>query len=100
MFLAFLGPRNPLNAINRRNDIFYGISHYAWPIQKLLILYVPGITRMALTAVALPLAVAGYLSWHLVEKVAIGARSANGAGRLVSGSSAEHAPTPAAPRRL
>lgn len=82
LYVAFLGPRSPLNAINRRTDISYGVYLYAWPIQKLLILHLPGIAPMALTALALPLAViAGFLSWHLVEKVAIRARPAGGVPR-------------------
>ena len=84
LYLAFLGPRSPLNAINRRTDISYGVYLYAWPIQKLLILYLPGIAPMALTALTLPLAViAGFFSWHLVEKIAIRVRPARGLRRPV-----------------
>ncbi|RWO92535.1 acyltransferase [Mesorhizobium sp.] len=72
LYLAFLNENSVLNSINRRNDISYGVYLYAWPIQKLLIMYVPAITPTQLTILTLPIAVcAGFLSWHLVEKRAI-----------------------------
>jgi peptidoglycan/LPS O-acetylase OafA/YrhL len=72
LYLAFLGARNPLNALNRKNDISYGVYLYAWPIQKLLIMHVPGISPAQLTMMTVPLAFcAGFLSWHLVEKAAV-----------------------------
>ena len=55
-------------AFSRRGDPTYGIYIYAYPIQQTLVL--AGLTTMgSLLAASLPLAVlAGYCSWHFVEK--------------------------------
>jgi peptidoglycan/LPS O-acetylase OafA/YrhL len=72
LYLAFVAGRSFWSDLNRRNDISYGIYLYAWPIQKLGILYVPAIAPIQLTAVTIPLAAgAGLISWHLVEKHAL-----------------------------
>jgi peptidoglycan/LPS O-acetylase OafA/YrhL len=54
---------------NRLPDISYGIYLYGWPVQKLLIWYIPAISPWILTASAsLIVIILGYASWHLVEK--------------------------------
>lgn len=54
--------------INNRDDISYGVYLYAWPVEKLLILY--GSTALIATGAATFAAACalGWLSWHLVEK--------------------------------
>ena len=63
-------PRLRLRHFGRRGDFSYGIYLYAFPIQQLLILYVPlARSPWANAAIAWPLAIlAGAASWHLVEK--------------------------------
>ncbi len=61
-----------LRNVNARNDMSYGVYLYAWPIEKLLIMYFGFTSMFALGAMTLALAfVAGYLSWILVEKPAV-----------------------------
>lgn len=77
LYLAFASASSVWSAINRDADISYGIYLYAWPIQKLLIFYVPVITPTCLTLFTIPLAAtAGFLSWHIVEKRALRLRPA------------------------
>jgi peptidoglycan/LPS O-acetylase OafA/YrhL len=72
LYLAFAASGSFWSDLNRKNDISYGIYLYAWPIQKLGILYLPAIAPIQLTAVTIPLAAgAGLMSWHLVEKHAL-----------------------------
>jgi peptidoglycan/LPS O-acetylase OafA/YrhL len=53
----------------RHGDFSYGIYLYAFPIQQLLAMTVPGISPLLMFATATPLAVvSGLLSWHIVEK--------------------------------
>jgi peptidoglycan/LPS O-acetylase OafA/YrhL len=53
----------------RHGDFSYGIYLYAFPIQQLIAMTVPGISPMLMFAAATPLAVlSGLLSWHIVEK--------------------------------
>jgi peptidoglycan/LPS O-acetylase OafA/YrhL len=53
----------------RHGDFSYGIYLYAFPIQQLLAMTVPGISPMLMFATATPLAVlSGLLSWHIVER--------------------------------
>jgi len=58
-----------LSRFNLLPDISYGIYLYAWPVQKLLIWYVPGISPWALAVAAGFISMLlGYASWRLVEK--------------------------------
>lgn len=58
-----------LNAIGTKTDISYGVYLYAWPIQILIIKYIPNIHPHVLSLVTIFLAgILGYLSWSFVEK--------------------------------
>lgn len=58
-----------VSGFNLLPDMSYGIYLYGWPVQKLLVWYIPAISPWSLFVVAsLMAAVLGYLSWHLVEK--------------------------------
>jgi peptidoglycan/LPS O-acetylase OafA/YrhL len=75
-WFAFLKNTPRLNRINNKTDISYGIYLYAWPIQSLLIKFVPGITPlpvMILTTVSA--AALAYVSWRLIEKPSLSLRS-------------------------
>jgi peptidoglycan/LPS O-acetylase OafA/YrhL len=78
-YLLFYFAFHPAVRLDRwahRGDFSYGIYLYAFPLQQLLILYIPFLRTkplfygpMLLFALALPLSVAcGALSWHLAEK--------------------------------
>jgi peptidoglycan/LPS O-acetylase OafA/YrhL len=52
-----------------RNDISYGVYLYAWPIQILMVWYDPAINPWLVSVVAIIGAcMAGFASWHLIEK--------------------------------
>jgi peptidoglycan/LPS O-acetylase OafA/YrhL len=64
---------SPARRFHRFGDPSYGIYIYSFPIQQLLVL-VPFIARSAVPLVissAILATVAGYLSWHLVERPAM-----------------------------
>ena len=70
--VAALGSGTILARINNRNDISYGVYLYAWPIEKTLLwfgfsrnLFVLGFATFVLAAIA------GTISWFLVEKPAM-----------------------------
>jgi len=68
-WFAFLKCTPRLNRINKETDVSYGVYLYAWPIQNLLIKFVPGITPllvMILTTISA--AALAILSWNLIEK--------------------------------
>ncbi|MCU0754535.1 MAG: acyltransferase [Xanthomonadales bacterium] len=55
-----------------RDDPSYGLYLYGFPVQQLCLSLTPGLTPMALTALALPLAgLLGWCSWRLVEAPAL-----------------------------
>lgn len=50
-------------------DFSYGIYLYAFPLQQLLLYWIPSLTPLRLLALSLPVSVFfGFLSWHLVER--------------------------------
>lgn len=54
--------------VDRNVDISYGLYLYAWPVQNLLIRWVPGITALEVLAISAVVAVIlGSLSWLLIE---------------------------------
>jgi peptidoglycan/LPS O-acetylase OafA/YrhL len=57
-----------LGAIGSKVDLSYGVYLYAWPIQKLLIQFVPGILPWTVTALTSGIAIVfAYASWTFVE---------------------------------
>jgi peptidoglycan/LPS O-acetylase OafA/YrhL len=75
-WFAFLKDTPRLNRINNATDISYGTYLYAWPIQSLLIEFVPGITPLPVVILTTVSAAAlAYLSWRLVEKPCLSLRS-------------------------
>jgi peptidoglycan/LPS O-acetylase OafA/YrhL len=68
-WFSFLKSAPRLNRINNETDVSYGIYLYAWPIQNLLIKFVPGITPLLVMILTTISAVAlAILSWNLIEK--------------------------------
>lgn len=80
LFWFALGLKSEFLAeMNNRNDISYGTYLYAWPISAGLIYFFSIVSPISLFLLTLPLALlAGFLSWHLVEKraVSLGKRAA------------------------
>lgn len=65
-WLAFL-PKLPLP--RWLADYSYGIYLYGWPVQQVIAMMAPGLSPVAMAAIALPLSwLCGAASWHLVEK--------------------------------
>jgi peptidoglycan/LPS O-acetylase OafA/YrhL len=66
-----------LARFNRLPDVSYGTYLYAWPIQKLLVWYIPGISPWLVFAIAAPAATSlGAISWFAIEKPALRFRRA------------------------
>lgn len=65
-----LNPRIPLHAFAKHGDFSYGAYLYAWPVQQLAVLWFgTAFSPWLLVACVIPLSVlAGWCSWHLVEK--------------------------------
>lgn len=75
LVLALAAPL-PFVMWSDRADLSYGIYLYGWPIQQMLVALYPNATPVALLAPALALsALAGFLSWTLVEKPALAFKS-------------------------
>lgn len=70
LLFALAFARIPALPTNRfRTDVSYGTYLYAWPLQSLIIQSWPGVSPWVVFALALPASLlAGWLSWHLVEK--------------------------------
>jgi peptidoglycan/LPS O-acetylase OafA/YrhL len=67
-WLAFKANLGPFQRVNNRWDISYGAYLYGWPIQTALIYFLPKISPVALSLLAIPLAcLAGAASWILIE---------------------------------
>ena len=63
-------------AFNRVGDYSYGVYVYSFPIQQTLVQRIPGIDPMLLFAAGLALAlVVAVLSWHCLERPALGLKS-------------------------
>jgi peptidoglycan/LPS O-acetylase OafA/YrhL len=77
LWFAFLKDAPGLNRINNETDISFGTYLYAWPIQSLLIKFVPDITPLSVMILTTFSAAAmAYLSWCLIEKPSLSLRSA------------------------
>jgi peptidoglycan/LPS O-acetylase OafA/YrhL len=71
LWLAFV-PSRILRRLSKLPDYSYGIYIYAFPIQQLLLMKVPGLPPMLHALIAFPLIlVPAALSWHFVEKPAL-----------------------------
>jgi peptidoglycan/LPS O-acetylase OafA/YrhL len=69
---AVWGRTAGLSDINNRNDISYGTYLYGWPIGACILWAFPSLPLAAAAVVTIALSlIAGWLSWHLVEKPAI-----------------------------
>ncbi len=69
---AIWGRTAGLSGINNRNDISYGTYLYGWPIGAAVLWAFPSLPLPAAAIVTIGLAlVAGWASWHAVEKPAI-----------------------------
>ena len=85
-------PRVRLGWVGAAGDFSYGTYLYAFPIQQLLIHWMPSIGPLQLFALALPLSLAaGVVSWHAVERWYVRRGQREGAPTLVDAN-----PTPAA----
>lgn len=72
--------KGPWLAYNRLGDYSYGLYIYGWPVQMLVMAFLPSLSPLVLAATALPLALGlAYLSWTIVERPAL-----NQKGRLVA----------------
>jgi peptidoglycan/LPS O-acetylase OafA/YrhL len=68
-------PPGPLARVTALGDVSYGAYIYGFPIQQMLAQYIGGISPGAMLAISAPLSwLAGLLSWHLVERRAVGLR--------------------------
>jgi peptidoglycan/LPS O-acetylase OafA/YrhL len=70
IFFAAFARQLPFQRVGARGDLSYGVYLYAFPVQQLLVYYLP-IARHALvlTAMALPLTLAlAVISWKVVEQ--------------------------------
>ena len=75
LVLALAAPL-PFVAWSDRADLSYGIYLYGWPIQQVLVALYPKAEPVSLLMPALALsALAGFLSWTLVEKPALAFKS-------------------------
>jgi peptidoglycan/LPS O-acetylase OafA/YrhL len=76
VLVAAYHPRLAWPAFNRVGDYSYGVYVYSFPIQQTLVQRIPGIEPGPLFALAMALTlVAAALSWHLLEKPALGLKS-------------------------
>lgn len=75
LFWFSFHPRVHFHNWARHGDFSYGVYLYAFPLQQLLAMTVPGISPLVMFATATPLAsLSGLLSWHIVEKHFLQAR--------------------------
>lgn len=76
-FVFWFAYRTHWHGYNRLGDYSYGLYLWGFPMQQVVAHHVPSSSPLANAALAFPLALfAAMLSWHLVEKPAIGLKSA------------------------
>lgn len=64
-----------LQDAGRWGDPSYGIYLYGWPFQQMALHFIPNLSAIGNTLIALPLAaLAAYASWHLIEHRALAAK--------------------------
>ena len=72
LWLAYV-PGGRVRGYNRVGDYSYGVYIYAFPVQQSVVALMPGVSPLALLAIALPITVLlAVASWHLVESPALG----------------------------
>ena len=72
LYLA-LHPGLPVLPAARFGDLSYGLYIYGWPVQQTILYLYPGLSWWALFLVSMVVtAGVAFLSWHLVEKRALG----------------------------
>lgn len=75
-FVFWFAYRTRWHGYNRFGDYSYGLYLWGYPMQQVVAHHVPASSPLANAALALPLALlVAMLSWHLVEKPAIGLKS-------------------------
>jgi peptidoglycan/LPS O-acetylase OafA/YrhL len=69
LFWIAYEPALHIENFGRHGDFSYGTYLYAFPLQQLLVHWMPGIRPLTLFALCTPLAIAaGVISWHAVER--------------------------------
>lgn len=58
---------------NRLGDSSYGVYLYAFPVQQLCLLYIPGFWNSMIVSILVTVSL-GFASWHLLEKRALQAK--------------------------
>jgi peptidoglycan/LPS O-acetylase OafA/YrhL len=67
-----------LRRFGRFGDLSYGVYIYAFPVQQMAIWLTPKLTIYQHFALAIPVTlVMAWLSWHLIEKVALSYKPGN-----------------------
>jgi peptidoglycan/LPS O-acetylase OafA/YrhL len=72
LLIGVNGFRPVVNWVNQLGDISYGIYIYSFPIQQILEHYFHFSALQLMAPSLLLAAVAGYASWHLIEKGTLG----------------------------
>ena len=76
VLVAAYHPRLAWPAFNRMGDYSYGVYVYSFPVQQTLVQRIPGIEPAPLFALAMTLTlVVAALSWHCLERPALGLKS-------------------------
>lgn len=69
LFYAALKTNSLIAGFNKLPDVSYGVYLYGWPVQKLLVWYVPQVSPWSLFALSCMASVLlGTMSWYAVEK--------------------------------
>lgn len=67
--IATFGGSWSIAKINNRDDISYGVYLYAWPIEKLILWFIPSPNPLLVGTLTFLVACAfGWMSWHWLEK--------------------------------
>ena len=70
-YLAYI-PKGGIRNFNKLGDYSYGIYIYAFPVQQIIAVSVPGISTWGMIGLSFSItAFLAYLSWHVIEKRAL-----------------------------